>query len=333
PSGAPVLHGSAGSLCEGKIRRGLGARDLECERGYVGARGGRDGQGRHCERLTSTGGFLDPRGDLHPGAVRRCRCDARGNHPPDRRSVGLRHAGREREAVRAGAPFDGGVLRPLRLGLAQSRRDGVAKADAVTGINEGRRTYSRRVAKFLISKMPFPVLYETFYQSARALGIRSYEITGSTGAFFGPTYDQSVTKSYLRTGSWSTNLVGLFQHFFEQAGGGTFYDIGGNIGLVTVPVSRDPKVRCVVFEPDPHNCMLLRANVAINSGGSNVEIVNAAVAAEKGELGLVRSDYNSGDHYLSDHGEIRVPVVRLDDYPAAPGPFAVKIDTQGAEPA
>ena len=89
----------------------------------------------------------------------------------------------------------------------------------------------------------------------------------------------------------------------------------------------------MVFEPDPHNCMLLRANVAINSGGSNVEIVNAAVAAEKGELGLVRSDYNSGDHYLSDHGEIRVPVVRLDDYPAAPGPFAVKIDTQGAEPA
>ena len=193
--------------------------------------------------------------------------------------------------------------------------------------------YSRRVAKFLISKMPFPVLYETFYQSARALGIRSYEITGSTGAFFGPTYDQSVTKSYLRTGSWSTNLVGLFQRFFEQAGGGTFYDIGGNIGLVTVPVSRDPKVRCVVFEPDPHNCMLLRANVVINSGGSNVEIVNAAVAAEKGELGLVRSDYNSGDHYLSDRGGIRVPVVRLDDYPAAPGPFAVKIDTQGAEPA
>ena len=78
--------------------------------------------------------------------------------------------------------------------------------------------YSRRVAKFLISKMPFPVLYETFYQSARALGIRSYEITGSTGAFFGPTYDQSVIESYLRTGSWSTNLVGLFQHFFEQAG-------------------------------------------------------------------------------------------------------------------
>ena len=109
--------------------------------------------------------------------------------------------------------------------------------------------YSRRVAKFLISKMPFPVLYETFYQSARALGIRSYEITGSTGAFFGPTYDQSVTKSYLRTGSWSTNLVGLFQRFFEQEGGGTFSISMASLAWLRFPSPEIP--RFVVWYSSP----------------------------------------------------------------------------------
>jgi len=188
---------------------------------------------------------------------------------------------------------------------------------------------ARAFARSLIKKLPRSVLYEMFYQSARALGVRSYEVSGSVGSFFGPVYDQSVTKTYLQTGKWSENIVGLFRRFFE-GGGGTMYDIGANIGLISVPIARTPRVRVIAFEPDPHNCALLRANVAV--AGVAVEVVNAAVAAEPGIMRFTRSDYNSGDHRLSADGPISVKSVPLNEYPPETGPFAVKIDTQGAEP-
>jgi FkbM family methyltransferase len=188
---------------------------------------------------------------------------------------------------------------------------------------------ARAIARAVIARLPRSVLYEMFYQSARALGVRGYQVDGAAGSFFGPLYDQSVIKTYLRTGAWSDNIVGLLQRFFA-ADGGTLYDIGANIGLVSVPIARDPRIRVVAFEPDPHNCDLLRANIAV--AGVTVEVVNAAVAAEAGTLRFARSDYNAGDHRLSADGSLSVMAVALDAYSPAPGRFAVKIDTQGAEP-
>ena len=108
------------------------------------------------------------------------------------------------------------------------------------------------------------------------------------------------------------------------------YDIGANIGLVSIPIARNEEVHVVSFEPDSHNCSLLRANIAMS--GVDIEVVNAAVAAEPGEMYFTKSAYNSGDHRLSERGTVAVRTVSLDDYPPPPGPFAVKIDTQGAEP-
>jgi hypothetical protein len=49
-------------------------------------------------------------------------------------------------------------------------------------------------------------------------------------------------------------------------------------------------------------------------------------------MGFVRSAYNSGDHRLSANGEILVDCLPLDELPIPTAPFAIKIDTQGAEP-
>jgi FkbM family methyltransferase len=187
----------------------------------------------------------------------------------------------------------------------------------------------RASVRSLIARLPRSVLYEAFYQSARALDVRSYQISGSEGSFFGSVYDQSVIRRYLDTGAWSENIVSLVRRFFGSAGG-TFYDVGANIGLVSVPIARDPKVRVVAFEPDPHNCDLLRANVAVARVA--VQIVDAAVANREGVLRFARSGHNAGDHRLSAEGQISVRTVRLDDYQPGPGPLVVKIDTQGAEP-
>ncbi|HEV2677311.1 MAG TPA: FkbM family methyltransferase [Aliidongia sp.] len=188
----------------------------------------------------------------------------------------------------------------------------------------------RTVAKAAIGRIPRSVLYEVFYQSARTLGIQSYEAHGDEGSFFGPIYDQSVIKSYLANGSWSKNILSMFREYFGDEPG-TMYDIGGNIGLIAIPIAKNPRIRTVSFEPEPRNCSLLRANVAL--AGVTVEVINAAVADRKGTMHFTCSDYNSGDHRLSSDGTIAVETIRLDDFPPAPGRFAVKIDTQGAEPA
>jgi FkbM family methyltransferase len=183
-----------------------------------------------------------------------------------------------------------------------------------------------------IERLPFNVLYEVFYQSGRALGIKSYEVAGGAGSFIGPFNDQAVIKQYLRNGHLSPVIVKLFRDFFDARGGGTFYDLGANIGMVTVPIARNARVNCVCFEPDPVNFALLRANIVLNGGYPNIETINAAVAREPGQLRFAQSDYNSGDHRLSEDGSLVVQAVRLDDFTPKALPLAVKIDCQGAEP-
>lgn len=182
------------------------------------------------------------------------------------------------------------------------------------------------------SALPFGLRYELFYQAARSLGIRHYEVSGGTGRFVGPLYDQSVTRVYLRDGALSPDLVGLLAGFFAARGGGLYVDVGANIGMFTTALSRNPAVRTIAFEPDPDNFRLLRLNVAGNGIEERVTLVNAAVADRPGEMRFTRSDYNSGDHRLSADGEIAVKVVRLDDHVPDAGVLAVKVDTQGAEP-
>lgn len=169
-----------------------------------------------------------------------------------------------------------------------------------------------------------------FYQAARSLKVESYSVPGDAGTFLGPTDDVTLIKAYLQGRLWPAREIETLKAFFN--GHGTLYDIGANIGMVTVPLAKSG-VRIVAFEPDEVNCGLLRANVARNCVGLDVKIFHAAVYREAAMLRFTRSSYNSGDHRLAETGEYQVKAVALDDLTPLPeGPFALKIDTQGAEP-
>ena len=88
-----------------------------------------------------------------------------------------------------------------------------------------------------------------FYQTAKTLGVRGYVVAGTAGEFAGTLNDQSVIRPYLRDGAWSSNIVDIFTEFFVERGSGTFIDIGANIGLVTVPISRIPGLECSNCSP------------------------------------------------------------------------------------
>ena len=72
-------------------------------------------------------------------------------------------------------------------------------------------------------------------------------------------------------------MTEALQAFFAPTGG-TYLDIGANIGLMTVPFARDPRIRCLAFEPDPTNFGFLQRNIAPrNAPASSAELHQVAL--------------------------------------------------------
>ncbi len=154
---------------------------------------------------------------------------------------------------------------------------------------------------------------------------------------FAPT-DTALLPVYVRTRRWWKATNDLLIEFFG-AGEGSYFDVGANVGLTTIPVAaRNPLVKCKAFEPEPENFDYLRENVRRNAIHGNVEIHHVAILEHHGTVALGVADGHKGDHRVNftDGGKRRVvdvPSAPLDSfYRQSKGPLAVKIVTQGAEP-
>lgn len=150
--------------------------------------------------------------------------------------------------------------------------------------------------------------------------------------------DRFVLPEYSETGTFARTVIETLVDFFASSNGGTYLDIGANIGLTTIPIARNPAVHCFAFEPEPVNFGFLRRNVARNAPGGIVEFHQVALFDQRGSMSLAIADGNIGDHRLT-HGSVAgrnsvtVPTVPLDDFlPRIRGDLAIKVDTQGAEP-
>lgn len=189
--------------------------------------------------------------------------------------------------------------------------------------------------------------FEVFQELGRQLRVESLGVRGANGTICGSIDDLYLLGRYAESGSWSTEAITLLQDFFHQRGGGTYLDIGANIGLTLVPISQNPQVQCFGFEPEPRNFAFLQRNVEANCPYRNVDIKQLALFEKETELQFELSAINSGDHRIrvsNDEGmyqeatrkTISVKANRLDNVLQlgdANLPIAVKMDTQGAEPA
>lgn len=160
---------------------------------------------------------------------------------------------------------------------------------------------------------------------------------GDRGIVTSAWNDAFVLPEYAATGTFAQTVMLEFVNFFGS-GGGTYMDIGANIGLTTIPVARNPHVRCLSFEPEPLNFEFLKRNVARNAVGGSVEFHRVALFESRGLMSLALADRNIGDHRLTmgtvpGRRTIEIPTVPLDDFlDRVTEPLAVKVDTQGAEP-
>lgn len=147
--------------------------------------------------------------------------------------------------------------------------------------------------------------------------------------------DKGLTRSLFFEGEYEP----VFQRLAERivSGGTTCVDVGANIGVHTLHLSRlvGTSGRVFAFEPDLRNYRLLKRNISLNRA-FNVTAIKAAAGEVAGRGWLHRSNKNLGDHRLrpghGGEGEVEVVVLddRLVDVPPGEVTF-IKIDVQGYE--
>jgi FkbM family methyltransferase len=142
---------------------------------------------------------------------------------------------------------------------------------------------------------------------------------------------------------------GVFQEYFRDSPpDAIMLDVGGNVGLTSVPVAAMGR-RAIVFEPVPLNLRVLKLAACFNGFGERFSIVGAAVGAADGAVDIFiprgRSDNTalSAEVSIANVGgdspqRVTVPKVALDSWAkVALSPadvekvWLVKIDVQGFE--
>jgi FkbM family methyltransferase len=124
------------------------------------------------------------------------------------------------------------------------------------------------------------------------------------------------------------------------AAGDTVYDIGANVGYVSLSLAKrvGPSGRVIAFEPVPRNAEAFRQNIEIN-GITNVRLLKLAASDKPGEA-VIRMTENLSTASLVWHrndpsaAELRIRTASIDDLVEAGEfgyPIFVKIDVEGAE--
>lgn len=171
---------------------------------------------------------------------------------------------------------------------------------------------------------------------------------GTLGTFAGSPWDDVVFGHYRRHGTWAPEVLDLLSGRLRD--GGTFIDVGANIGLVSIPLAnRCPDALVHAIEPAPDNHACLVRNIA-HHDCKRVTAHNFAAYSRRDRVPMALSTDNAGDHHLltataetneptqvqgqRPAGPVWVAADTLDralGSAALPAPVVMKIDTQGAE--
>jgi FkbM family methyltransferase len=123
--------------------------------------------------------------------------------------------------------------------------------------------------------------------------------------------------------------------------GATVFDIGANVGFVTLVAARlvGPNGRVVAFEPVPENVESIKENLALNEVDW-VELRETAIGREGGSARMIVSDVSAFSRLETisvpdaERERIDVSITSIDELVGSgsvPAPDLVKIDVEGAE--
>lgn len=149
-----------------------------------------------------------------------------------------------------------------------------------------------------------------------------------------------VTSDWIKL--WGEHERVTEQFLLEALGaGGTFLDLGANIGYFSLLIAHELAGRChvIAFEPNPPIYRLLEAGAGASRGAAALRLVPLAISDRAGRLDFVIDARNTGHSHLAGVHESgatqQVGVVVLDEWLAQNPPpariAAVKLDVEGCE--
>jgi FkbM family methyltransferase len=193
-----------------------------------------------------------------------------------------------------------------------------------------------RVARRLGLRRPLRALYFTLARPRG--GFLEIAVAGVSAKFY--VRNPAELRNLEPAGDIQGEIWILGELVAELAAGGTFYDVGANVGLYSILLAKTMKEKgsAVAFEPMGEAFDHLQDNLALN-GVENVRAFRVALGEERKEGELFLGEGNADSSLAGPRGKNakRREKVRLEAGDAfmrergLPLPTAVKIDVEGYE--
>lgn len=117
------------------------------------------------------------------------------------------------------------------------------------------------------------------------------DVTRAYGLTFSiPANDVGISLLLRNSGEFARVESDLIIDYMRAAGGGTYIDVGGNIGTIALPVAAaSSDNRVIAVEAQRFLAMLLSAN-AVQNNLANMSVIHAAAGAEAGLVAFPQTD-------------------------------------------
>ena len=176
--------------------------------------------------------------------------------------------------------------------------------------------------------------------AASPVGLTRVQVSGGLIQGFLLNLDMQTEKDYW-LGTYEIDLQTAIKKFCLL--GMTVYDIGANIGYISLIFAKQVGVQgsVLAFEPLPNNFQRLTENITLNELNSYVSAFQAAIVDvsgatsffvhKSGAMGKAQGSLGREEQYLS---QIEVKATALDDFifsQGHPRPDLIKMDIEGGE--
>ncbi|MFZ2724913.1 MAG: FkbM family methyltransferase [Methylococcaceae bacterium] len=162
-------------------------------------------------------------------------------------------------------------------------------------------------------------------------------IEGRHGIFIYNMHDHYLGLALEYYGECCEHEIELFRQLIQP--NSVVWDIGANIGVLTIPLARfvGHQGHVIAFEPQPEVFHLLSANIAVNAL-NHVRAMPFALSNEQGILNIPAVDYSRSGNFggisflnAENYSNKQVECRKIDDLSYLPLPNFIKIDVEGME--
>lgn len=163
-----------------------------------------------------------------------------------------------------------------------------------------------------------------------------FEVAGAENdAYYNalPDHDLGALCNFLRRKAPAKAKTSFLERMVLQRPGGTYVDVGANIGLASLLISElAPSAKVIAFEPIPKTFEYLVENIRRNGCEAKISAHRVAVGRQSGSIRFSQEDNSAINHITSEEGGVEVPLTSIDTFfRKGPDIDFLKIDVEGFE--